>query len=78
MDNQLFEMLTKRFDSQDETLKEIKDSFKEHLEKDETYWRKIDVQDGQITLLKVLLGSSSLTALITGIWLWFSTKLGIR
>ncbi len=52
MDNQLFELLVDRFDRQDKVLMEIKDTIKEHVEKDEKYWKKIDVQEGQIKLLK--------------------------
>lgn len=49
-------------------------TLKEHLEKDEAYWRKIDIAEGQIKLIKGVGGSSIVSAL--GAWLW--AKFGIH
>lgn len=61
MDNQLFEMLKDRFDRQDEILGNIERNLSEHTKKDEVYWKKIDVQEGQLSLLKWLFGGTITT-----------------
>lgn len=66
--DQLVEMIRDRFDSQDRKLEEIKCSLSNHVEKDEEYWRQIDVQAGQIQLLKAIGGSSIFAGAMA--WLW--------
>lgn len=41
MDNQLFEMLTDRFDRQDATLKEIGDNLEKHINEDRQVWQEV-------------------------------------
>ena len=61
MDQQLFDMLKYRFDQQDEMLQNIHLNLQEHIEKDQVYWKKIDVQEGQVGLLKWLFGGTITT-----------------
>ena len=71
MDNQLFEMLKERFDRQDEMLAEIKGTIKEHTEKDERYWAKIDIHEAQLSTLKKV-GAGFISAV--GLVEWFFRK----
>lgn len=41
MDNQLFEMITERFDRQDEALKGIQTTFDKHAEEDRKVWQEV-------------------------------------
>lgn len=41
MDNQLFEMITERFDRQEETLKDIKTTFDKHADEDRRVWQEV-------------------------------------
>lgn len=68
MEPQLVEMIRDRFDAQDRVLEDIQSSIATHVTKDEAYWKRLDVQEGQMTLLKAIGGSSALAAI--GAWLW--------
>lgn len=70
MDEQLLDMINRRFDSLDDTLKDLNTTMKDHVEKDERYWLKIDQQQAQISLMKWLLGGGAGAALIA----WFIDK----
>ena len=83
MDDQLFSLLMKRFDSQEEMIKNRSDAqdtmlqsiatnLQEHTGKDERYWKKIDDQYAQMRLVKWLGGSGVGVSLAA--WLW--QKLG--
>lgn len=61
MDPQLFELLRDRFDKQDQMLEEIRDTLKDHAKKDESYWKRIDIAEGQIGLLKWMFGGTITT-----------------
>lgn len=65
---ELVDMIRDRFTYQDEMLKDLVTSLKEHIKTDQEYWKKIDVQQGQINLLKAIGGSSVLTAFGAYIW----------
>lgn len=56
MDDQLINMIRDQFKVMNDKVDGLHDAVKEHVEKDERYWSKIDQQDGQMTLLKFLLG----------------------
>lgn len=77
MDPQLFELLRDRFDKQDQMLEEIRDTLKDHAKKDETYWRKLDIQEGQIALLKLIIGVIGTVGGAIGLWSWVGSKAGI-
>ncbi len=72
MDSQLFQLINERSDRQDRSLDEIKDLIKEHTKTDEIYWKRIDKQDTQLSLLrKIILGI--ITTVVTvgsAIWSW--------
>ena len=72
MDSQLFQLINERSDRQDRSLEEIKDLIKEHTKTDESYWRKIDKQDTQLSLLrKIILGMiATLVTVVSAIWSW--------
>lgn len=74
MDDMLLKLLMDRFDQQDKMLDEIRENFKEHHEKDEHYWRKLDVQEGQVNLLKVIVGG--VITVLVGSWSWIISKIG--
>lgn len=61
IDEQIFEMLRDRLESIDNRLGDIRDTLSDHIEKDEGYWKKIDVQEGQIDLLKWMFGGTITT-----------------
>lgn len=74
MDPQLFELLVARFDKQDQMLEDINKNLREHTEKDEQYWTKIDVTEGQVDLLKWLFGGFSITTIGSAI-AWVITNI---
>jgi hypothetical protein len=41
MDDQLFRMMSQRFDSQDAVLKEIKDHLEDHVNEDRQVWQEV-------------------------------------
>lgn len=69
MNDQLFEMLRDRLDSIDNRLGDIRETLNDHIAKDETYWQKIDVQEGQIDLLKWMFGGT-ITTTIGAFFAW--------
>jgi hypothetical protein len=53
----------------------------EHEDADKTYWKKIDTQDTQIGLLKLIFGGAILTSVGTFLINWFDVvahKLGLK
>jgi ABC-type transport system involved in cytochrome bd biosynthesis fused ATPase/permease subunit len=72
MDSQLFQLVNQRSDRQDDTLDEIKKLLTEHIQKDEIYWRKIDIQEAQLSMLrKTILGMiATMTTIISAFWAW--------
>lgn len=72
MDSQLFQLINERSDRQDRSLDEIKELIKEHTKTDESYWRKIDKQDTQLSLLrKIILGMiATLVTVVSAVWSW--------
>ena len=68
MDQQLVEMIRDRFDRVDTALEEARATMHAHIEKDEQYWKQLDQQSGQISLLKWLGGGAGLT--IIGKWIY--------
>lgn len=55
--------------------------FDEHETSDKTYWKKIDTQDTQIGLLKLIFGGAIVTSLGTLLINWFDAiahKLGLK
>lgn len=87
MDDQLFKFLQEelRFikdqlrinqDKTEKHLKEIEAKFETHQTKDLDYWRKIDVQEGQVSLLTFMLGGGFITAIASWVWYWIKTKVG--
>jgi len=74
MDNQLFELINHRSDQQDRVLAEIKGMIREHTKEDERYWKKIDIQEGQLGVLKWLFGGT-ITTIIGSAFAWFMAML---
>lgn len=67
MDPQIFELINERSDRQDRTLNRIETMLSEHITKDEIYWRKIDIHEGQLGLLKWLFGGTITTLIGSGV-----------
>ena len=63
INDQLVDLLRDRFDRVDAALDEAKATMLAHIEKDERYWKQLDQQSGQISLLKWLGGSALFTVL---------------
>ena len=68
MDDQVVDMLRDHLGRIEDTCMGIREDLKSHTEKDAEYWQKIDEQQGQISLIKWLGGSLSLSGL--GAWLF--------
>jgi RNA binding exosome subunit len=68
MDSQLYQELQRRFDSLDRQLGSISKDLRDHIEKDEEYWRRLDDQKAQIALVKWLGGTGILSS--AALWLW--------
>lgn len=74
MDPQAFKLITDKFDEIRADLHEINTNLKSHVEKDEFYWKKLDTQETQITMLKKLIVGASMIVggIWTMIWSWLS------
>ena len=68
INDQLVDLLRDRFDRVDAALDDAKATMLAHIEKDERYWKQLDQQSGQISLLKWLGGGAGLSFL--GKWLY--------
>lgn len=74
MDPQIFKLINARSDRQDESLDRIEHILVQHIDKDERYWKKIDVQEGQVDLLKWLFGGT-ITTLLGSAVAWIITHI---
>lgn len=72
MDDQLIEMIRDRFDDMGAKLDDAARHLKEHVDTDARYWRLIDEQQAQISLLRWMTGGGATTALAT----WLYSKFG--
>lgn len=70
MDEQVLEMMRDRFDAIDDTLKALNTNLREHTEKDDRYWLKIDQQAAQIGLIKWIFGGGAFAAVVV----WYMDK----
>lgn len=75
MNDQTFDLLKNVLESIDHRLEDIQNDLRDHVAKDEVYWKKIDVQEGQITLLKTIFGSTAFVGFVSGAWAWFTTHM---
>jgi hypothetical protein len=67
-DDAVVQMIRDRFDNVDRDNQALLVSFKEHVIKDEAYWKQIDDQAAQIRLAKGLAGGSVASGI--ALWLW--------
>lgn len=72
MDDQLIELIRDRFDSVDAKLNQQQASFELHAQNDEKYWKLIDEQQAQLSLIKWISSGLSGSALLA----WLYTKFG--
>ena len=77
MEKEVFELLRDKLDSIDASLHDLSVDLKSHVSQDQNYWREIDRQNAQISLLKWLFGGS-IAATIAAVFSWMAAKLGIR
>ena len=72
MDEQVVELIRdtikQGFENTNEKIDRIATSLDTHITKDGEYWKKIDVQQGQIRLLKGIGGSSIVSAIAVYLW----------
>jgi RNA binding exosome subunit len=67
VDDPMIQMIRDRFSNVDRDNQEMLTCLKEHIKKDEEYWRKIDDQQAQIGVVKWLAGTGILGAVAN----WF-------
>ena len=72
MDEHIIELLRDRFDRIDQELSVLNSTFVAHTELDAKYWKKIDENEAQFSLIKWLLGSMSGSALLAWMYSLFS------
>ncbi len=72
MDDQAFELLMSRFDKLDGTLSDMKESFDQHVIKDEGYWLRLERQEAQVSVFKWITSGLSGSAIIA----WLYEKFG--
>jgi RNA binding exosome subunit len=72
MDDQAFRLLMSRFDTLDSTLSGMKESFDQHVKKDEGYWLRLDQQEAQVSVFKWITSGLSGSAIIA----WLYEKFG--
>lgn len=72
MDEQLLELMRDRFDRLDTELSSLNVALRDHTKMDEQYWKKIDANEAQISLLKWIGGGVSGSALMG----WLLQKFG--
>ena len=68
VDDPIVQMIRDRFNNVDKDNTEMLTCLKDHIQKDEKYWKKIDTQEAQIRLIKWLAGSGLGTAI--GAWFY--------
>lgn len=68
MDEQIVDLMRDQFKALSDKVDGVHDIVKEHVNEDKRYWQKIDQQQGQMSLIKALLGASGLSALITWVY----------
>lgn len=72
MDEYVIQMIRDRFNQVDRDNQEMLDCVRDHIKKDELYWKKIDRNEANIGLLKWLAGSGLGTA--TAAWFYNTFK----
>ena len=72
MDEQIVELLRDRFDNLDRELKTINETIKDHVDTDTRYWKKIDQQEAQLSVVKWLTSGAAGTGLLA--WLYNQFK----
>lgn len=68
MDEHIVDLMRDQFKALSDKVDGVHDIVKEHVNEDKRYWQKIDQQQGQMSLIKALLGASGLSALITWVY----------
>jgi len=68
MEPEVVRMISGQLQQLHETCQGIRDDMQAHAEKDSTYWQKIDQQEGQISLIKLMAGGLSASGLVA--WLY--------
>lgn len=68
MDEQIVDLMRDQFRALSEKIDTVHDAMQAHVDEDKKYWAKIDQQEGQVGLLKFILGASGLSAAAT--WLY--------
>jgi len=72
MDANLMELLRDRFDKLDAELSRMNDALQSHTAMDALYWKKIDANEAQLSLVKWLGSGLSGSALLA----WLYNKFG--
>jgi fermentation-respiration switch protein FrsA (DUF1100 family) len=68
MDNQQFEMMRDRFDNLDHSMRTLNETMQDHVMKDEAYWKKLDQAEGQLSLIRWVMGGLSVSGLMAWVF----------
>ena len=66
-DEQVIKLISNQLDMLNSRLDVIHGDIKDHLDKDLSYWRKVDQQEAQLSLLRYLVGG---TPVVVGGIIW--------
>ncbi len=69
MDEQVVNMIRDQFKVMNDKVDNLHEVVQAHVEKDERYWARIDQQEGQMTLLKFMIGPG-----LAGFFGWLYTQ----
>lgn len=72
MDEQIIDMIRDQFQSMNGKIDKLQESVQGHLDDDKLYWTKIDQTDGQISLIKWIIGSGTVGAFILFVYNFFA------
>lgn len=68
LNSQIIDFIRDQFADIKSDISSLHDAMQVHVTKDETYWKKIDKQEGQLSVIKYLGGSAGASGVLA--WLW--------
>ncbi len=71
MDEQVVGMIRDSLERLEQTCQGIREDFKDHVEADQVYWRKIDQQDGAVSVWKWVAGLGGGSGALAALSQWF-------
>lgn len=71
MDEQSVNLIRDSLTRLEQTCQGIREDFKEHVKVDQEYWRRIDQQDGAVTVWKWIAGLGGGSGMAAALSQWF-------